>query len=32
MKKLGIFLLFLPAAMLVAGLFGIIYDQISYSV
>jgi hypothetical protein len=32
MKKIGIFLLFLPAAMLVAGLFGIIHDEISYSV
>lgn len=31
-KKLGIFVLFLPAAMLVAGLFGIIHDEISYSV
>jgi hypothetical protein len=32
MKKIGIFVLFLPAAMLVAGLFGIIHDEISYSV
>jgi hypothetical protein len=32
MKKNGIFVLFLPAAMLVAGLFGIIHDEISYSV
>ena len=32
MKKIGIFLLFLPAAMLAAGLFGIIHDEISYSV
>src|SRR5262249_1358281 len=32
MKKVGIFLLFLPAAVLVAGLFGMIHDQISYSV
>jgi hypothetical protein len=32
MKQIGIFLLFLPAAMLVAGLFGIIHDEISYSV
>src|ERR1700676_2970104 len=32
MKKLGKFLLFLPAAVLVAGLFGMIHDQISYSV
>jgi hypothetical protein len=32
MKKIGIFLLFLPAAMVVAGLFGIIHDEISYSV
>jgi len=31
-KKVGIFLLFLPAAVLVAGLFGIVHDQISYSV
>ena len=32
MKKVGIFLLFLPAAVLTAGLFGMIHDQISYSV
>ena len=32
MKKVGMFLLFLPAAVLVAGLFGMIHDQISYSV
>jgi len=32
MKKIGIFLLFLPAAMLVAGLFGVMHDEISYSV
>jgi hypothetical protein len=32
MKKIGIFVLFLPAAMPVAGLFGIIHDEISYSV
>jgi len=32
MKKIGTFLLFLPAAMLAAGLFGIIHDEISYSV
>ena len=32
MKKFGIFLLFLPAAILTAGLFGAIHDQISYSV
>jgi hypothetical protein len=32
MKKLGMFLLFLPAAGLVAGLFGMIHDQISYSI
>ena len=32
MKKIGIFLLFLPAAMLAAGLFGIIHNEISYSV
>ncbi len=32
MKRAGIFLLFLPAALLAAGVFGIIHDQISYSV
>ena len=32
MTKLGLFLLFLPAAMLAAGLFGIVHDQISYTV
>ena len=32
MKKIGIFLLFLPAAVLLAGVFGVIHDQISYSV
>ncbi|HEV2547355.1 MAG TPA: hypothetical protein VGU20_08460 [Stellaceae bacterium] len=32
MKKIGIFLIFLPAAALVAGLFGAAHDQISYSV
>jgi hypothetical protein len=32
MKRVGIFLLFLPAAVFVAGLFGAIHDQISYSV
>ena len=32
LKKIGIFLLFLPAAVLAAGLFGIVHDQISYSV
>jgi hypothetical protein len=32
MKKFRMFLLFLPAAVLVAGLFGMIHDQISYSV
>jgi hypothetical protein len=32
MKKIGIFVLFLPAAMLVAGLFSIIHDEISYCV
>jgi hypothetical protein len=32
MKKLGILLLFLPAAILTAGVFGAIHDQISYSV
>ncbi|WGR95487.1 hypothetical protein MTX26_06675 [Bradyrhizobium sp. ISRA443] len=32
LKKVGIFLLFLPAAMLVAGIFGMVHDQISYSV
>ncbi|MGO9486843.1 MAG: hypothetical protein ACLPX9_20105 [Rhodomicrobium sp.] len=32
MAKFGLFLLFLPAAMLAAGLFGIVHDQISYSV
>jgi hypothetical protein len=31
-KKIGIFLLFLPATVLMAGLFGIVHDQISYSV
>jgi hypothetical protein len=31
-KSLGLFLLFLPAAVLVAGLFGMIHNQISYSV
>jgi hypothetical protein len=31
-KKTGILFLFLPAAVLVAGLFGVIHDQISYSV
>jgi hypothetical protein len=32
MQRVGVYLLFLPAAVLVAGLFGIIHDQISYSV
>ena len=32
MKKIAIFLLFLPAAALVAGLFGAAHDQISYAV
>jgi hypothetical protein len=32
MAKFGLILLFLPAAMLAAGLFGIVHDQISYSV
>jgi hypothetical protein len=32
MTKAGLFLLFLPAAVLAAGLFGMIHDQISYSV
>jgi hypothetical protein len=32
MAKFGLFLLFLPAAMLAAGLFGIVHDQISYTV
>jgi hypothetical protein len=31
-KRVGVFLLFLPAAVLVAGLFGMIHDQISHSV
>jgi len=31
-KKAGVFLMFLPTAVLVAGLFGMIHDQISYSV
>jgi hypothetical protein len=31
-KKIGILFLFIPAAALVAGLFGMIHDQISYSV
>jgi hypothetical protein len=30
--KIGIFLLFLPAAVIVAGAFGMVHDQISYSV
>ena len=32
MAKFELFLLFLPAAMLAAGLFGIVHDQISYTV
>jgi hypothetical protein len=32
MAKAGIFLLFLPAAILAAGLFGMVHNQISYSV
>jgi hypothetical protein len=32
MRKIGLFLVFLPAAVLVAGLFGALHDQISYSV
>jgi ABC-type proline/glycine betaine transport system permease subunit len=32
MKRIGIFLLFLPLAMPLAGLFGIMHDEISYSV
>src|SRR6516162_3933246 len=32
MRRIVIFLVFLPAAMLVAGLFGAFHDQISYSV
>ena len=32
MAKFGLFLLFLPAAMLAAGLFGVLHDQISYTV
>jgi hypothetical protein len=32
MTKLGLFLLFLPAGVLAAGLFGIVHDQISYTV
>lgn len=32
LKKTAIFLLFLPVAVLVAGLFGALHDQISYSV
>jgi hypothetical protein len=32
MKKIWIFLLFVPAAVLVAGLFGVAHDEISYSV
>jgi hypothetical protein len=32
MQKAGIFLLFIPAAVLLAGLFGMIHNQISYSV
>ena len=31
-KKIGILFLFVPAAVLAAGLFGMIHDQISYSV
>ncbi|MEH2503559.1 hypothetical protein V1290_002370 [Bradyrhizobium sp. AZCC 1578] len=32
MKKIGVFLVFLPAAVAAAALFGMIHDQISYSV
>jgi hypothetical protein len=32
MQRIVIFLVFLPAAMLAAGLFGMVHDQISYSV
>ncbi|MBO0752279.1 MAG: hypothetical protein J2P53_09215 [Bradyrhizobiaceae bacterium] len=32
MTRTGIFLLFLPAAIVAAGLFGMVHDQISYSV
>ena len=32
MRRIVIFLVFLPAAMLVAGLFGAFHDQIGYSV
>ncbi len=32
MAKFELFLLFLPAAMLAAGLFGVLHDQISYTV
>jgi hypothetical protein len=31
-KKIGILILFVPAAVLAAGLFGMVHDQISYSV
>jgi hypothetical protein len=31
-RKIGVLLLFVPAAVLVAGLFGMIHDQISYTV
>ncbi|MDR3466726.1 MAG: hypothetical protein P4M07_12340 [Xanthobacteraceae bacterium] len=32
MKKVGLFALFVPVAVLAAGLFGVLHDQISYSV
>ncbi len=32
MKRLAFLLIFIPLAMLAAGLFGVLHDQISYSV